>query len=63
MQLGDGLAFGPIWVRVLFEPRDLWLGIYVPKPHWEMGCKIRGVYICMIPCVPIHVTWGYERGL
>lgn len=43
---------------IKFEPRDLWVGVYwdreqVPGPHYD----ITHVYICLIPCFPIHLTW------
>jgi hypothetical protein len=47
-------------VRLLFEPRDLWVGIYwrvirfyqpPRRPRrWD-------IYICLIPTLPIRVRW------
>lgn len=36
-------------VHILFEPRDLWIGVY-----WD---RQRGIYLCIIPCFPIHITF------
>lgn len=38
-----------------FEPRDLWIGIY-----WNKEKRIPydlDVYICIVPCLPIRLTW------
>lgn len=35
-------------VRVKFEPRDLWLGVFVDTAQ-------RRLYICVVPCLPIIV--------
>lgn len=48
-------------VRVLWEPRDLWVGLYwktVPV-QTDDGPKTLAVvfYLCVLPCVPIRVTW------
>ncbi len=38
-------------VRVCWEPRDLWVGVYWDKP----GTRLY-IYVCVIPCVPIKFT-------
>lgn len=51
-------------IRVKFEPRDLWIGVYwnvthrdlLPSPLWW---RI-DVYICLVPCLPIHFRWQTE---
>lgn len=35
-------------VRVLWEPRDLWLGVYRDTAK-------RRLYICVLPCLPIVI--------
>jgi len=54
---------GPYW-----EPRDIWLGVY-----WTWGVsngRFPGdedvadrteVYICLVPCFPIKLTWYYDE--
>lgn len=44
-------------IRVAFEPRDLWLGVYVDKPWWEMGYLWRRLYVCIVPTLPIVIVW------
>ncbi len=46
-----------LWVRLLFEPRDLWLGVYVGKPYWEMGYRVYSLFLCIVPCFPILLSW------
>lgn len=46
----DSLA---VDVRVLWEPRDLWLGVYwtgKDRPLWR-------VFVCLVPCFPVRVSW------
>jgi hypothetical protein len=39
-------------VAVYFEKRDIWVGIFVdPQPDRLT------VYVCLVPCVPIRLTW------
>ena len=45
------------YVRVLFEPRDLWIGAYIKEPYWEGGYKVQDIYICIIPTLPILISW------
>ena len=45
-------------VRLEFEPRDLWIGIY-----WE-SCVIGkmqhyDVWVCIMPTLPIHIMYAY----
>ncbi len=44
--------------RLLWEPRDIWLGVF-----WNT-VKAGGpedrfllVYVCLIPCVPLALAW------
>lgn len=50
-------------VRLRFEPRDLWIGVY-----WNATRSIEGpyhrldIYICVIPTLPIRFRfeWGWD---
>jgi hypothetical protein len=46
-----------VWIRPMFEPRDLWIGAYVKEPYWEMGWRVYGAYLCVVPCFPVLVSW------
>lgn len=43
-------------VRVKFEPRDVWVGVYVAKPEAAIPWT-RRVYMCLIPMLPLVVSW------
>lgn len=44
-------------VRVLWEPRDLWIGVYWNRKT-NVGIEIEclDIYVCLVPCVPIRFT-------
>jgi len=45
-------------MKIKFEPRDLWVGVYWNK--WEcMAGKYIDIYICILPMFPIciHLSW------
>lgn len=42
-------------VRVEFEPRDLWIGVY-----FNFGLLSNHIYICILPLLPIHIWWWEE---
>ena len=41
-----------IRVKLKFEPRDLWLGLYVDTKSWPM---LLSLYLCLIPCLPVLI--------
>ena len=44
-------------VRVKFEPRDLWVGVFVDKSWWEGGRRWHRLYVCLLPTLPIVIAW------
>ncbi len=36
--------------KLKFEPRDLWIGVY-----WDRSPVRLDVYICVVPCFPLHI--------
>jgi len=47
--------------EILWEPRDLWIGVFWDK---RLECRASGdyewfghVYVCLIPCLPWHLWW------
>jgi hypothetical protein len=45
--------------RLVFEPRDLWLGVYW---DWAEGLmdhpRVLVTYIGLIPMLPLRIEWG-----
>lgn len=48
---------GRLGVAILFEPRDAWIGVYVDPQTESIFDRYVAVYLCMLPFVPIRVTW------
>lgn len=50
-------------IRLEWEPRDLWVGAFwnlVPGKRNPITNRLETeshVYICLIPTLPIHVSW------
>ena len=49
-------TFGKLGASLLWEPRDLWLGVY-----WDVavardsGERSLLVYLCAVPCLPLRL--------
>lgn len=39
--------------QILFEPRDLWIGVFWDRRPGELR-----VYVCLIPTLPLLLTFG-----
>lgn len=49
--VGDGRGnSNKLSIKLLWEPRDLWLGVY-----WTGTTDDMQVYICLLPCLPIRL--------
>lgn len=49
--------------RLLFEPRDLWIGVYWNKvSSIESAYRRLDLYVCILPMLPIKfvIEWGYK---
>lgn len=46
------------YVALEWKLADLWVGAFWDR-RWrsEIGCFSYHVWICLIPCVPIHLWW------
>ncbi len=47
MRPGRRITAKPLW-----EPRDLWLGLFWKKP--EPGTVV--LFLCVVPCLPVRIT-------
>jgi len=67
----SGEAWGQLRVKLAFEPRDFWLGVYIGQPerlarvrknprHVEFWTE-RKIYICLIPTLPIILVIRSNR--
>lgn len=41
-------------VALLFEPRDLWVGVFWEHPHYEGPDRWFTFYVCLIPMLPLR---------
>lgn len=46
-----------IWAWLLFEPRDLWVGVFwdIIKPDAMDAYTYLKIYICIIPMLPLFL--------
>ncbi len=55
----DKLSF--LGAKVIFEPRDLWIGVYwnADDEGYSLGVPARWIeiYICVIPTLPLKLTF------
>jgi hypothetical protein len=53
--------FGHCWVSLEFEPRDIWIGMFVKdldmRPVWRHATDI---YICVVPLLPIVIRFRHQ---
>jgi len=49
-------------LRLLWEPRDLWIGVFWNRISGErlLGDYLL-VYVCAIPLFPISIAWRYSE--
>jgi hypothetical protein len=50
-----------VLIALLFDPHDLWIGVFWkrdgPRPERGMPSPYWHVYVCIVPCLPIHILW------
>jgi hypothetical protein len=51
------MMLGRVRVRILFEPRDLWFGVYWTRATYSRLL----VYVCLLPCLPIRLEFFLGR--
>lgn len=45
-------------ITIEFEKHDLWIGLYW---RYDEQYRLGHIYICLLPCLPIHITWENEK--
>ena len=47
-------------LSIELEIRDMWIGIY-----WRHDklYQLWHLYICIVPCLPVHITWQDKEGI
>jgi hypothetical protein len=51
-----------IRLSIEWEPRDWWIGLYWTtkttsnRREWHY-------YLCLLPCLPLHIVWGVRETL
>lgn len=52
-------------VRLEFVPRDVWVGAYwrrdTARDNAPFAFDSYDLWLCLLPCLPLHVTWYRER--
>lgn len=43
-------------VQPEFKIQDLWVGVY-----WKRSGNSVDLWVCLVPCLPIHVSWWWTR--
>jgi len=47
-------------IRIQFEPRDIWIGVYWTKEQTGRG-RLLTLYICLVPMLPITLQIFYHE--
>jgi hypothetical protein len=54
-RLLDSIAYAPaITISLIFEPRDLWVGVF-------FDTKKRTIYILPVPTAGLKISWTWEE--
>lgn len=47
-------------IKIEFKPQDCWIGAFWKRhPEW-LGIWRYDLWICVIPMLPIHITWLHD---
>lgn len=48
-------------VRLLFEPRDLWIGAFIGRTEQVATGRLHALYVCLVPTLPLLIEWVTDR--
>jgi hypothetical protein len=47
-------------IKLKFEPRDVWVGVYWDKVRSIESAYTRlDVYVCIVPMLPVRLRWEW----
>jgi hypothetical protein len=60
----DELPNKRLVARLLWEPRDVWLGVYWNRVRAGAPAdRFLLIYVCVIPCIPLAFAWRLRTPL
>lgn len=52
-------------VQLEWKPQDLWIGIFWRRDPYAveqpLAFRRYDIWLCLLPCLPLHFTWYRER--
>lgn len=50
-------------IRLEWKPQDLWIGVFWKRTTLRASRSLLSglrydMWICLLPCLPIHIVWG-----
>ena len=61
-RVGQGGTDNKISAKIVWEPRDLWLGIYWDTSRLGNVLESVKIYLCVVPCLPLRLHWKRAWG-
>lgn len=49
---------GPLTIDLLWEARDIWIGLYWDRYNVPDRRACLVVYVCLLPCLPLRLRFG-----
>lgn len=48
-------------VRLEWKAQDMWIGCYADKRRHVSGQRYVDVWLCLLPCLPLHILYARDR--
>lgn len=59
----DGKGYdNKVSAKIIWEPRDLWLGLYWDVTRLGASFQAIKLYLCIVPCLPLRVHYKRSYG-
>ena len=52
---------GSVYWGLEWKLADMWIGVFWRRLVWSRGVSW-DVWICFLPCLPLHLSWGHANG-